>query len=118
MVRDLDVPVELLPCPTVREPDGLAMSSRNVRLDFDQRADSPRIHASLVSAASCTSADEIVSSARAAIGSSRLARIDYVELVDAETLQPARNLERPTLLAAAVFYGVVRLIDHVSIPAR
>ena len=117
MVRDLDVPVEIVACATLREPDGLAMSSRNSRLTPQSRADAPRIYQALLAAADLTSPQQIVAAARATIESSPLARIDYLSLVDGETLQPATRLERPTVLATAVFYGEVRLIDHLSIPA-
>jgi len=116
MVRDLDVSVKIVACPTVREPDGLAMSSRNTRLTPDQRADAPRIRQALLAAADLASPTAIIESARAAIETSPLARIDYLSLVDAETLQTASSLERPAVLATAVFYGEVRLIDHISIP--
>lgn len=115
MVRDLNVPVEILACPTVRESDGLAMSSRNARLDASQRADAPRIHRSLREAAVLTSAPEILAAARAGIKGSGMAKIDYLTLVDAETLRPVETLERPAILATAVFYGDVRLIDHVRL---
>jgi pantoate--beta-alanine ligase len=115
MVRDLDVPVEIVACPTRREPDGLAMSSRNTRLTPEQRADAPRIRRSLLAAAALPSAAEILAAGRAGIEASPLARIDYLSLVDAETLQPVTSLERPAVLATAVFYGDVRLIDHVSV---
>ncbi|MCU0777411.1 MAG: pantoate--beta-alanine ligase [Akkermansiaceae bacterium] len=118
MVRDLDVPVEILECPTVRESDGLAMSSRNVRLNARQRADAPRIHRALAAAGKLAHADEILAAARAEIEASPFARIDYLELVDAQTLQPVTDLHQPAVLAAAVFYGEVRLIDHVAVPAR
>jgi pantoate--beta-alanine ligase len=117
MVRDLDVPVEIVSSPTVREPDGLAMSSRNARLSPEHRADAPRIYQALTRAAGLTSPADILSCARAAIECSPLARIDYLSLVDAETLQLASTLRRPSVLAAAVFYDDVRLIDHVAIPA-
>jgi pantoate--beta-alanine ligase len=117
MVRDLDVPVEIVPCPTVREADGLAMSSRNIRLTPEQRADAPRIRRALLAAATLGAPAEILASARAAIATSPLARIDYLSLVDAETLQPVSEILRPAILATAVFYGEVRLIDHVTIPA-
>ncbi len=117
MVRDLDVPVEIVPCPTMREPDGLAMSSRNTRLTPEQRADAPRIRQALAAAASLTSPSEILATARAAIEASPLARIDYLSLVDAETLQCITALHRPSVLATAVFYGEVRLIDHIAIPS-
>ena len=115
MVRDLDVPVEILECPTVRESDGLAMSSRNLRLTAKQRADAPRIHRALTAAATLGDAGHILAAARKEIAASPLARIDYLLLVDAGTLQPVSTLRRPAVLAAAVFYDEVRLIDHVMI---
>jgi pantoate--beta-alanine ligase len=115
MVRDLNVPVEIIACPTVRESDGLAMSSRNVRLSAIHRADAPCIHRALTSAAKLPTVDEILCAARADIEASVHARIDYLELVDAETLQPVSNLNQRAVLAAAVFYGDVRLIDHMTI---
>ncbi len=118
MVRDLDVPVEIIGCPTLREADGLAMSSRNVRLTPEQRADSPRIHRALTAAASLPTVEQILSQARTDIEASPLTRIDYLSLVDAETLQPVTGLSRAAVLATAVFYGDVRLIDHVPVGAR
>jgi pantoate--beta-alanine ligase len=115
MVRDLDVPVDIIECPTIREADGLAMSSRNVRLTESQRADAPRIQRSLVAAASLRNVTEILDSARRAISASPHARIDYLELVDADSLQPVTDLSHPAVLATAVFYGEVRLIDHVAV---
>jgi pantothenate synthetase len=94
------------------------MSSRNVRLNAHQRADAPRIHRALLAAAKLPAASEILAAARAEIEASPLARIDYLELVDAETLQPVSDLKRPSVLATAVFYGEVRLIDHVVIGVR
>ena len=118
MVRDLDVPVEIIECPTIRENDGLAMSSRNVRLSAEQRADAPRIRRALLAAAELDDVAEIIKTARAGIEVSPLVRIDYLSLVDAETLQPVTDLKRTSVLATAVFYGDVRLIDHASVPAR
>jgi pantoate--beta-alanine ligase len=118
MVRDLDVPVSIIPCPTVRELDGLAMSSRNTRLNAEQRADAPRIRHALLAARDLTSSEEMITSARTHITASSLARIDYLSLVDAETLHPVASLDRPSILATAVFYDEVRLIDHITIPAR
>ena len=115
MVRDLDVPVAILECPTVRESDGLAMSSRNARLSAKQRADAPRIHRALVAAAKLGDVAEILAAARTGIEASPMARIDYLSLVDAETLQPVTSPQRPAILATAVFYGEVRLIDHVTV---
>jgi pantoate--beta-alanine ligase len=118
MVRDLDLAVEIIACQTVRESDGLAMSSRNVRLNAHQRADAPRIHRALSAAAKLSTTAEILASARTEIEASALARIDYLELVDAETLQSVSDLKRPAVLATAVFYGDVRMIDHILIPAN
>ncbi len=118
MVRDLDVPVKIHSGSTVRETDGLAMSSRNIRLSPEQRADAPRIRRSLLDSISQGSPGKILANAKAMIEASPLAKIDYLSLVDAETLQPAMDLNRPSVLATAVFYGDVRLIDHVSVPAH
>ncbi len=117
MVRDLDVPVEILECPTIREPDGLAMSSRNVRLLPAHRADAPRIQQALANAANLGEVEQILAAARREIEASPFARIDYLSLVDAETLQRVDRLLKPAVLATAVFYDDVRLIDHVSVPA-
>lgn len=118
MVRDLNVPVKILGHPTIREEDGLAMSSRNVRLTPEQRADAPRIRQALVAADSIRKADpeilpsELLAATRSSL-ESPLNHIDYLELVDAESLQPVTDLTRPTVLATAVFYGDVRLIDKL-----
>jgi pantoate--beta-alanine ligase len=118
MVRDLDLPVEIISSPTIREADGLAMSSRNARLTPEHRADAPRIHQALIHAAGLTDPAEILASARAAIDHSPFARIDYLSLVDATTLQAATSLAFPCVLATAVFYGDVRLIDHVQLSPK
>jgi len=115
MVRDLDVPVEIIECPTKREVDGLAMSSRNARLTAEQRADAPRIHRALMAASKEHDAAAVLATARAEIEASPLTRIDYLTLVDAETLQETTTPGHPAYLAAAVFYGEVRLIDHVEL---
>ena len=118
MVRDLDLETEIIPHPTMREDDGLAMSSRNSRLTPEHRADAPRIHQALESASARKTPQEILSAARKIIEESPFAEIDYLSLVDAETLAPAGNLSSATVLACAVFYGDVRLIDHSDLPAR
>jgi pantoate--beta-alanine ligase len=120
MVRDLDVPVEIIGHPTVREPDGLAMSSRNVRLTPEHRADAPRIRRALEGARSLLpfgerAAAPFLAAARKHLEDSPFLRIDYLELVDAETLQPVGHIKRPAVLATALFYGGVRLIDHVTL---
>ncbi len=117
MVRDLDVAVEIIGHETIREPDGLAMSSRNVRLSPAQRADAPRIRFALAAARNSGSLEavELIAIAREEILRSGLAVIDYLALVDAENLQPVGNADQPATLATAVFYGDVRLIDHIAI---
>lgn len=117
MIRDLDLEVRIIPHPTVREADGLAMSSRNVRLPPEHRADAPRIHRALLEASKITDPTEILQAARIELEKSPDARIDYLSLVNTETLAPAENLSTPCTLACAVFYGDVRLIDHVDIKA-
>lgn len=115
MVRDLDLRTEIVPHPTIRESDGLAMSSRNARLTPEHRADAPRIRQALLTAAGKSDAASILRVAREIIGGSSYARIDYLSLVDAETLAPTENLAKPAILACAVFYGEVRLIDNIVV---
>lgn len=114
MIRDLDLTTGIIPHPTVREADGLAMSSRNARLTPAQRVAAPGIHAALLAAAKFPTASEIIRSAREGIGKIASARIDYLELVDAESLTPVEKLSSPAVLACAVFLGDVRLIDHAT----
>lgn len=120
MVRDLNVPIDIIGHATIREADGLAMSSRNVRLSPEQRADAPIIRRSLVAARDLLSlgerqAEPILAAARFHLEKSPLLKIDYLSLVDAETLEPIAIIRRPALLATACFYGSVRLIDHVEL---
>ncbi len=115
MVRDLDVSVKIVEGATVREEDGLAMSSRNGRLTKEQRADAPRIYRALKEAAGEGDVESILQKARGEIEASGLAKVDYLSVVDAETLQEVETLERSAVLATAVFYGEVRLIDHVAV---
>jgi pantoate--beta-alanine ligase len=115
MVRDLDVPVEIVACPTVREADGLAMSSRNVRLTAEQRADAPRIRRVLGEVAQMSVGPaEMVERVSRELEAGGMVRVDYVRVIDADTLEDAGNLNGRVLLAVAVFYGGVRLIDHVE----
>lgn len=116
MVRDLDVPVEIVACPTVREADGLAMSSRNVRLTAEQRRDAPRIQRVLREARNVEGgAEAMILYVKREMEAGGLARVDYVRLIDAETLEEVTTVESRALLAVAVFYGGVRLIDHLEI---
>ena len=115
MVRDLDFPIEILAGPTVREPDGLALSSRNQYLSPEERAQAPIIRAALLQAAQSQeeSARKILAGVRQQIESAPLARIDYAEIVGADDLQPRLTIEPRSLLAVAVFFGKTRLIDNI-----
>lgn len=115
MVRDLDLGVEIIEHPTIREPDGLALSSRNRLLEPEHRADAPRIRDALLSASKQTEPEKILRTARAVLEASPYSRIDYLSLVDAESLEPVAGISSPSVLACAVYYGDVRLIDHVTI---
>lgn len=121
MARDLNLPVEIVGVKTVREPSGLALSSRNARLTAEQHADAPRIRKALLAAQQLClggeqSVEKLLSCACEIIHSSEKdARIDYLEILDAETLQPINTISRPALLATAVFYGDVRLIDNIEL---
>ncbi|GIV05266.1 MAG: pantothenate synthetase [Fimbriimonadales bacterium] len=117
LVRDMNLPIEIVPCPIVREPDGLAMSSRNVYLTPEERTAATVLYRSLQWAqAQVESGERDASQLREGvfqrIAAEPLARIDYVEVVDAETLQPVERIDRPTLIALAVFFGKARLIDN------
>ena len=120
MVRDLNVPIEIIGHPTIRESDGLAMSSRNARLLPEHRADAPRIRRALIAARDLLpygerSAAIFIEAARSHLLASPFLKIDYLEVVDAETLQAVSTILRPSVLAVAGFYGEVRLIDHISL---
>jgi pantoate--beta-alanine ligase len=115
MVRDLNFKVEIVAVPTVREADGLAFSSRNQYLNPDERKQSAILRKALVSAkqSGAKLSVEIVDLARKTIGEAPLARIDYVDLVDAESLEPIDFVRPGSLLALAVFFGKTRLIDNI-----
>ncbi len=122
MVRDLDVPARVETCPVVREPDGLAMSSRNARLSPAQRAQAPFLHQALKHAESAARSGEkqasrLLRSFKKALMRAPQARLDYAEIVDARTLKPVVKLQkgRAAVLAAAVYFGKTRLIDNIRI---
>ncbi len=117
MTRQLDFPVKIVGHPTVREPDGLATSSRNAYLAPAERAVAPGLHAALRAAAARKTPAAILRAATRDLARIPGARIDYVQIVDSVTLAPARRLDRETTLAAAVFLGRARLIDNLQIPA-
>lgn len=118
---DLNLPVEIVVAPIVREADGLAMSSRNVYLSPEERGQATVLKRTLDAAVALYDGGErraevILSAAEDAITSAPLARVDYAELVDASTFEPITMLERRALLAFAVFFGPTRLIDNTLLP--
>lgn len=117
MVRDLNYKVDIVAVPTVREEDGLAFSSRNAYLNSEERKQAAVLRKALLAAKNSgrKSANEIVVLARKMINEAPLARIDYVDLVDAETLQPIDSLKPSSLLAVAVYFGKTRLIDNIQL---
>jgi pantoate--beta-alanine ligase len=117
MVRDLNFKTNIIAVPTVREDDGLAFSSRNQYLNTEERKQAAVLHKALLAAANAgkKSAREIVDLARKVIGEAPLARIDYVEVVDVETLRPVEAVRPNSLLALAVFFGKTRLIDNIQL---
>ena len=120
MIRDLNFDVELVRCPIVREPDGLAMSSRNAYLSREERAAATVLRRSLQDAGRLIAAGEreakvVASRLRENIEVEPLARIDYADVVDANSLQPLPRIGDGVLLAVAVRFGRARLIDNLLI---
>jgi pantoate--beta-alanine ligase len=120
-VRDLDIPVRIEGAPTVREADGLAMSSRNSYLTPAERAQAPELNRALSDAAAALAAGAaaapVLEAARARILAAGFARVDYVELRDADTLAPLERAAVPGRLLAAAWLGRARLIDNVPVAA-
>jgi pantoate--beta-alanine ligase len=120
VVRDLDLPVEIVGCPTVREADGLALSSRNRYLDPAQRAAAPVLHRALCRArdahrAGERDADALRALMRAALAGEPLARVDYVSVADPDTFAELERVSGPALALVAVFVGRARLIDNLEL---
>jgi pantoate--beta-alanine ligase len=117
MALDLALPTEVVPCPTVREPDGLALSSRNVHLTPDERAAAPVLHRAL-SAARLAWQDgeregEVLRGIMAEVlATEPLAQVEYASVADATTLAELERVEGPALLSLAVVFGTTRLIDN------
>ena len=117
MTIDLDFGIEILGMPIVREADGLAMSSRNAYLDEAQRAEALSVSRGLAAArkkfdAGERNADALLAAARGVIDTSPLARMDYVELRDASSLEKVATVDEPAVIAMAMFFGKTRLIDN------
>ncbi len=120
MVRDLDFPIEIIGAPIVREEDGLALSSRNQYLSAEERAQATILSAACAKARDMTqrgekSGERLLEAARTVLAEAPLARIDYVEIVNAETLRPITHIEAPARFALAVFFGKTRLIDNIAL---
>ncbi len=117
MVRDLNFDIDIIAVPTIRDEDGLACSSRNQYLSSDERKQAPVLRKALQAAANSgkKSASEIVAVAREVINQAPLARIDYVEVVDAETLKRVETAGPNRVLLLAVFFGKTRLIDNIRL---
>ena len=125
MTRDLDMPIDIVGCPTVREPDGLAMSSRNAYLSPEQRQQALCLHRSLANAAALIAGGErspnkVEAATLRIIGASGPLGVDYVSVVDPETMEPIQQIEKRVLIALAVRIGTTRLIDNLQVdpPAR
>ncbi len=118
MVRDLDMPVRIVVCPIVREPDGLAMSSRNAYLSPAERKTATVLHRALMRVQSLAekgerSSEKLIAAAREVFAEEPEVRTDYVEIVDNDSLDPLSDVSRGALVAVAAFVGTTRLIDNI-----
>jgi pantoate--beta-alanine ligase len=121
MARDLAIPIEVIAHPTVREPDGLALSSRNVHLSREERAAAPVLRRALLAArdrweAGERSADNLRATMRDVLAAAPLANPDYVSVADGTTLEELDHIGGPALLSLAVRFGPTRLIDNEPLP--
>jgi len=119
MVADLSMPVTVVGCPTVREPDGLAMSSRNAYLTPAERAAAPVLHRALTAGAAAVEAgardpDAVVATMVEVVASEPLAELDYAAVVDAATLEVSRPLRGELRLLIAARFGRARLLDNLG----
>jgi pantoate--beta-alanine ligase len=120
MAHDLALPTRVIPCPTVREPDGLALSSRNVHLSPEERRAAPVLWRALSAARSAWAAGERAADVLRGLmvellATEPLAQVEYVSCADALTLQELDRVDGPALLSLAVVFGTTRLIDNVSL---
>lgn len=119
LVRDLNLDIDIIGCPVVREEDGLAITSKNIYLNAEERrsalilSKTIRLAQGLVQAGE-KDAEEIIRAMRENIETEPLARIDYVEIVDANTLQRVDTIEGQVLIAIAVYIGKTRLLDNFT----
>jgi pantoate--beta-alanine ligase len=123
MVRDLNFSVEIAICPIVREPDGLAMSSRNAYLDSQQRKQALVLQRSLMQVKQMTGAGEsdaarLSAAAKEVFAGEPAVRLDYCEIVDPDSLDPVNDVSKGALVAVAAFVGTTRLIDNIVLPAN
>lgn len=123
MVRDLNIPVQVVIGAIVREPDGLAMSSRNAYLDVPQRKSALVLHRSLQTVQALFDQGErrvqtLIEAGKQAFGRDPSVQLDYLEIVDPETLDPVDDLLRGALVAVAAFVGKARLIDNLVLPGN
>ena len=121
MVQDLNFPVNLIVCPTVRDADGLALSSRNQYLSPEERTQALMLTQSLASATAAASkgiyqSAQLKSSILHYLESSPVIKIDYVEIVDPATLEPVPDIRGGALIAVAAWLGKTRLIDNAILP--
>jgi pantoate--beta-alanine ligase len=123
MVRDLNMPVRIVVCPTVRAPDGLALSSRNAYLKPDERQQATALYRALRRAEQLIQQGEryppaVIAEMQAVLREAGLEQVDYLALVDAETMAPAEVLRGRVMAALAVHVGKARLMDNVVVDAR
>ena len=121
MVRDLNFPMEIVACPIVREADGLAMSSRNAYLDPQQRKQAILLHRSLMRVkksweAGVRDAAKLLATGREEFAGEKSVRLDYLEIVDPDSLDPVESVAGGALVAVAAFVGPTRLIDNILLP--
>ena len=119
MVADLNIKIEVIGCATLREADGLAMSSRNARLPAAARAAAPALFGAMKSVVAAVTtggqADTAIKIAIAALHQAGFDRVEYLALHDGETMQPSTDLKRPLRLLVAAWIGEVRLIDNMAV---
>jgi pantoate--beta-alanine ligase len=123
MARDLNLDSEIVVCPIVREPDGLAMSSRNAYLNAEERKSAAILNRALAAArgelaAGVRDALQLQAVLHRTLSAERLARVDYAEVVDAESFEPVVRVSKPSYILLAVFIGKTRLIDNLYVEPK